>query len=104
MTTRTCKSVKHDVASAFSRMKNVANHWPKAKLHLLPIAANAAMMRRIPMVRITHIMRPISARRDWEDMKSLQVLMIGRDINRLDSIYAERVGTANGATSRERKR
>ena len=58
MMTHTCKSVKHDVASAFSRMKNVANRWPKANLQLLLIAANAAMMRLTPMVRITHILMP----------------------------------------------
>ena len=104
MMTRTCKSVKHDAVSAFSRTKNVANHWPKANLHLLPIAVSAAMMRQIPMVRITHILRPISAHRDLGDMKSFQVLMIGRYINRLDSIYAQRVGAANWATSRERER
>ena len=103
MTTRTRKSVKLAVANAFSRTKNVANHWPKAKLHLFPIAASVAMMRQIPMVRITHILTPISPHRDWEDMKSFQILMIGRDINCLNSVYAQRVGAADGATSGERE-
>ena len=98
----TCKSVKHAVASAFSRTKNVVNHWPKAKiLLLLPIAASAAMTRQTPMVRIAHTLTPMSPHCDWGDIKSFQILIIGRDINHLDSIYAKRLGAADRAESRE---
>jgi len=100
----TCKSVKRAVASAFSRMKNVANHWPKAKiLLLLPIAASAAMTRQTPMVRIAHALTPMSPHCDWGDTKSFQILIIGRDINHFDSIYAKRMGAADRAESREGK-
>ena len=36
-------------------------------------------------------------------MKSFQVLTFGRDISYLNSIYAERVGAADGTASRERE-